>query len=54
MVPCLVGGTSSVAGEGVRLPEVLSTDNAFGSVGAPESALWGGLGRVQIVLQTYF
>ncbi len=32
MTPCLMGGTTSMAGEGVRFFDVLSTDDAFGGV----------------------
>ena len=40
MTPCLMGGTAGVTGEGVRFPDVLSTDDAFGDVGTPKSSLW--------------
>ena len=39
MTPCLMGGTAGVTGEGVRFPDVLSTDDAFGDVGTPKSSL---------------
>ncbi len=40
MTPCPMDGTTGVAGEGVRFSDVLSTYDAFGGVGTPESSLW--------------
>ena len=40
MTHCFMGGTTGVAGEGVRFPDVLFTDDAFGDVGTPECSLW--------------